>query len=158
MTGLTNETDTKKRRSARSGHSQRASAKPTAEADKATTKKERGMEQVSDSDRASNRGTNARKVADPRRRRTKQRGKKNSQTRCLREGHSKSAGSPSAPRETPGRGLSLTRRRRIPAQKTGGRGEQEDLEADPRSGEHKGENLEPPKTRSFSEDHPERRR
>ena len=39
---------------ARSGHSQRATAKPTAEADKATTKKERGMERVSDSDRASN--------------------------------------------------------------------------------------------------------
>ena len=74
-TGSTNETDAKKRRRARSGHSQRASAKPTAEADKATTKKERGMERVSDSDRASNRGTNARKVTDPRRGRTKQRGK-----------------------------------------------------------------------------------
>ena len=55
-----NETDAKKRRRARSGHSQRASAKPTAEADKATTKKERGMEWVSDSDMASNWGTNAR--------------------------------------------------------------------------------------------------
>ena len=57
----TNETDAKKRRRARSGHSQRASAKPTAEADKATTKKEQGMEWVSDSDKAaSNWGTNAR--------------------------------------------------------------------------------------------------
>ena len=70
-----NKTDAKKRLRARSGHSQRVSAKPTAEADKATTKKERGMERESDSDRASNRGTNARKVTDPWRGRTKQRGK-----------------------------------------------------------------------------------
>ena len=74
-TGSINDTDTKKRLRARSGHSQRASAKLTAEADKATTKKEWGMERVSDSDRASNWGTNARKVTDPRRGRTKQRGK-----------------------------------------------------------------------------------
>ena len=47
-TGSINETDAKKRLRARSGQSQRASAKPTAEADKATTKKERGMEWVSD--------------------------------------------------------------------------------------------------------------
>ena len=40
-TGSINDTDAKKRLRARSGHSQRASAKPTAEADKATTKKER---------------------------------------------------------------------------------------------------------------------
>ena len=74
-TGSINDTDAKKRLRARSRHSQRASAKPTAEADKATTKKKRGMERVSDSDRASNGGTNARKVTDPRRGRTKQRGK-----------------------------------------------------------------------------------
>ena len=74
-TGTINETDAKKRLRACSGHSQRASAKPTAEADKATTQKERGMEQESDSDRASNWGTNARKVTDPGRGRTKQRGK-----------------------------------------------------------------------------------
>ena len=74
-TGSINETDAKKWRRARSGHSQRASAKPAAEVDKATTKKERGMEWVSDSDRASNWGTNARKVTDPWRGRTKQRGK-----------------------------------------------------------------------------------
>ena len=43
-TGLSNETDAKKRLRARSGHSQRVSAKLTAEADKASTKKERGME------------------------------------------------------------------------------------------------------------------
>ena len=70
-----NETDTKKRLRARSGHSQRASTKSTAEAHKATTKKERGMEWVSDSDRASNWGTHARKVTDPWMGRTKQRGK-----------------------------------------------------------------------------------
>ena len=117
VTGLTNETDAKKRRRARSGHSQRASAKPTAEADKATTKKERGMEWVSDSDRASNRGTNARKEADPWRGRTKQR-EKLSQTRCLSEDHRKRTGSPRAPRESSGRGQSLTRRRSLQAQKT----------------------------------------
>ena len=43
-TGANKETDANKRRRARSGHSQRASAKPTAEAYKATTKKERGKE------------------------------------------------------------------------------------------------------------------
>ena len=82
------------------------------------------MEWVSDSDRATNWGTNARKVADPRRGRTKQRGKDQaereelSQTRCRREGHSKSAGSPKAPRESSGRGRSLTRRISLQAQKT----------------------------------------
>ena len=44
MPGANKETDANKRRRARSGHGQRASAKPTAEADKATTKKERGKE------------------------------------------------------------------------------------------------------------------
>ena len=39
---------------------------------------------------------------------------------------------------------------------TGGRAEQVDLEADLRPGEHNGENKEPPKTCSFSEDHPVR--
>ena len=41
-----------------------------------------------------------------------------SPTRCLREGHSKRSGSPRAPRESSGRGLSLTRRRSPQAQKT----------------------------------------
>ena len=41
-TGANNETDANKRRRVRSGYSQRASAKPAAEAYKATTKKERG--------------------------------------------------------------------------------------------------------------------
>ena len=49
-----NETDAKKKwLRARSGHSQKATAKPTAGANKATTKKERGMERVSDSNKAS---------------------------------------------------------------------------------------------------------
>ena len=39
-TGANNETDANKRRRALAGHSQRASAKPTAEVYKATTKKE----------------------------------------------------------------------------------------------------------------------
>ena len=41
-----------------------------------------------------------------------------SQTRCLSEGHSKRAGSPRPPRESSGRGRSLTQRRCLQAQKT----------------------------------------
>ena len=82
------------------------------------------------------------------------------QTRSRREDHSKHTGSHRSPRETSGR--SLTRRRRLQAQKnnllTRGRAEQVDLEADLRPGEHNGENQEPPKTRSSSEDHPVRGR
>ena len=80
-----------------------------------------------------------------------------SPTRSRREDHSKCTGSHRAPRESSGRGRSLTRRRRLQAQKnnllTGGRAEQVDLEADLRPGEHNGENQEPPTTRSYSEDH-----
>ena len=54
QTGSTNETEAKKRRRARSRHSKRATARPAAQADKDSTKKERGMEWVSDSDGASN--------------------------------------------------------------------------------------------------------
>ena len=64
-TGSTNETDAKKRRRARSGHSKRAAARPSAKADKDSTKKERGVEWVSDSDGAPNRGTHARHGSDP---------------------------------------------------------------------------------------------
>ena len=77
------------------------------------------------------------------------------------EDHSKRTGSHRAPRESSGRGRSLTRRRRLQAQNnllTGGRAEKVDLEADRRPGEHNGENQEPPTTRSFSEDHPVRGR
>ena len=52
-TGSTNETDAKKRRRARAGHSKRASARPSAKSDKDSTKEERGMQLVSDSDEAS---------------------------------------------------------------------------------------------------------
>ena len=41
-----------------------------------------------------------------------------SQTRCRSEGHSKHASSPRAPRESSGKGRSLTRRRSLQAQKT----------------------------------------
>ena len=77
------------------------------------------------------------------------------------EDHSKRTGSHRAPRESSGRGRSLTRRRRLQAQNnllTGGRAEKVDLEADLRPGEHNGENQEPPTTRSFSDDHPVRGR
>ena len=75
------------------------------------------------------------------------------------EDRSKRTGSHRAPRESSGRGRSLTRRRRLQAQNnllTGGRAEKVDLEADLRPGEHNGENQEPPTTLSFSEDHPVR--
>ena len=55
----------KKTRRARSRHSKRASARPSAKADKDSTKKERRMERVSDSYWVSNRGTYARQVSDP---------------------------------------------------------------------------------------------
>ena len=92
--GANKETDANKRRTARSGHSQRASAKPTAEAYKATTKKERGKEWVSDSDRASQRGTNARKSDRHRKRKDQKEREELSLTRSLREG---TASTPAAP-------------------------------------------------------------
>ena len=58
---------------ARSGYSKRAAARPSAKAEKDSTKKERGMEWVSDSDWASNRGTYARQVSDPGKGRTLER-------------------------------------------------------------------------------------
>ena len=63
----------RKRRRARSVHSKRASARPSAKADKDSTKKERGMVRVSDSYWASNRGTYARQVSDPGKGRTLER-------------------------------------------------------------------------------------
>ena len=76
-------------------------------------------------------------------------------TRCLREGNSKRTGSPRAPREP-----KPHPKEKSPSLKdnllTGGRAGQVDLEADLRSGEHNGENQEPPKTRSLREEHPER--
>ena len=93
-TGANHETDAKKRRRVRPGQSQRASAKPTAEADKATTKKERGKECVSDSDMASNRGTNERKRDRPQKGKDQAEREEPSLTRSLREGNSKRTGSP----------------------------------------------------------------
>ena len=83
-----------------------------------------------------------------------------SPTRSRREDDSKRTSSHRVPRESSGRGRSLTRRRRRQAQKTTCRqeAEQVDLEADPRPGEHNGENQEPPTTLSYSEDHPARGR
>ena len=50
QTGSTNENRVKERWRARAGHSKRASSRPSAKSDKDSTKKERGMEGVSDSD------------------------------------------------------------------------------------------------------------
>ena len=132
-----------KRLRARSGHSQRATAKPTAGADKATTKKERGMERASDSNKASKWGTSARKVTDPGRGRTKERG--NNPRRLAAPWRTKASGpavtwcqdnwqveteaSPEGEGSKPKNNLL-----------TGGRAEKVDLEADQQPGEHKGEN------------------
>ena len=84
-----------------------------------------------------------------------------SPTHSHREDHSKRTGSHRSPRESSGRGRSLTRRRRPKPKKQPADRRQSragDLEADLRPGEHNGENQEPPKTRSFSDDHPVRGR
>ena len=121
------------------------------------------MERVSDSDRASNRGTNARKVTDPRRGRTKQRGKN---PRRLAAAGRSTASAPAAPGCQENRQAEaeaspegeVSKPKTQPADRRQSRAEQVDLEADLRPGEHNGENQEPPKTHSFSEDHPERGR
>ena len=123
----------RKRLRARSGHSQRATAKPTAGVDKATTKKgardgkrkrlrqglqvrnkrEKGDRHLKGKDQAEREGP--------------------SQTRSRMEDHSQRTGSHRALRELSGRGRSLTQRRRVQAQNnllTGGRAKKVDLEAD----------------------------
>ena len=125
VTGSINDTDAKKRLRARSGHSQRASAKPTAEADKATTKKERGMESERLRQGLQLRSKRERGDRPPKGKDQAER-EELSPTRCRREDHSKCSGSPRAPRELSGRGRSLTRRRRLQAQKTTCRQEAEE--------------------------------
>ena len=63
---------------------------------------------MSDSDRASNRGTNARKSDRPRKGKDQAEREELSLTRSNREGNSKRTGSPRAPGEPTGRGGSLT--------------------------------------------------
>ena len=60
---------------------------------------------MSDSDRASNRGTNARKRDRPRKGKDQAEREELSLTRSLREGNSKRTGSPRAPGEPTGRGV-----------------------------------------------------
>ena len=110
VTGSTNETDAKKRRRAHSGHSKRASARPSAKADKDSTKKERGMEWVSDSDWASNRGTYARQVSDPGKRRTLERAQNSQRLVASVRTTSKCAGSYRARREASDRGSKPNRK------------------------------------------------
>ena len=159
--GTINETDAKKRLRARSGHSQRASAKTTAEADEATAKKERGMERESDSDRASNRGTNARKVTDPEKEGPSREGRTLADSQP-QGGSQQAHRQPQVAKRTVRQRPKPHPKEKAPSPKnnllTGGRAEQVDLEADLRPGEHNGETQEPPKTRSFSEDQPVRGR
>ena len=109
-TGSTNETDAKKRWRACSGHSKRASARPSAKANKDTTKKERGMEWVSDSNWVSNRGTNARQVSDPGKGRTLERAQNSRRLAAAVRTTSKRAGSYRARREASDRGSKPTRK------------------------------------------------
>ena len=117
---------------------------------------------MSDSDRASNRGTNARKEADPRRGRTKQRGKN---SRRLAASMRVTVSAPAAPGRQENRQAEaeaspqgeVSKPKRQPADRRHVQSRWT-WKADPRSGEHHGEVQEPPKTRSFSEDHPEIRR
>ena len=103
-TGSTNETDAKKRRRVRSGHSKRALARPSAKADKDSTKKERGMEWVSDSNWSPNRGTYARQVSDPGKGRTLERAQNSQRLADAVRTTSKHAGSYRARREASDRG------------------------------------------------------
>ena len=102
-------------------------------------------------------------MTDPRRGRTKQKGK-NSRRHAVAGRTTASA--PAAPGRQENRQAEakaspegeVSKPKRQPADRRQSRAEQVDLEADLRSGEHNGENQEPPKTRSFSEVHPERGR
>ena len=106
----------KERLRARTGQNQRASAKPTTEADKATTKKERGMER--ERLRQGLQLRNKREKGDrPLKGKDQAERKELSPTRSRREDHSKRTGSHRSPREPSGRGQSLTRRKRLQAQK-----------------------------------------
>ena len=114
-TGANNETDAKKRWRARSGHSQRVSAKPTAEAYKATTKKEPG-EGMSERLRHGLQQRNKRK----KKLQTPEGEKPSREGRTLADsqpqgGNSKRTGSPRVPGEPTVRGGSHTRRRRLQA-------------------------------------------
>ena len=95
----------RKRQRAHSGHSKRAAARPSAKADKDSTKKERGMEWASDSYRASNRGTYARQVSEPRKgKNTGERAQNSQRLAATVRTTSKRAGSYRARREASDRG------------------------------------------------------
>ena len=109
-TGSTNETNAKKRQRARSEHSKRASARPSAKADKDSTKKKRGIEWVRDSNWAPNRGTYARQVSDPGKGRTLERAQNSQRLAAAVRTTSKRAGSYWARREASDRGSKPNRK------------------------------------------------
>ena len=114
------------------------------------------MEWVSDSDRAPNRGTKRERGVGPPKGKNQGERQELSQTHSRSEGHSKRAGSRRAPRQSPGRGRSPTRRREHQAQKTtcgqqevqGGQGSvptgRVDQRRDPRTPEDPQPHLGPP--------------
>ena len=112
---------------------------------------------MSDSDRASNRGTNARKGDRPRK------GKDQAEREELsltQGGQQQAHRQPQGARRTDRKRPKPHPKEKSPSRKdnllTGGRAGQVDPEADLRSGEHNGENQEHPKTHSLREAHPER--
>ena len=114
---------------------------------------------MSDSDRASNRGTNARKRDRPRKGKDQAEREELSLTHSLMEGKQQVHRQPQGARRTDRKRRKPYPKEKSPSLKnnlpTGGRTGQVNLEADLRSGEHNGENQESPKTRSHREVHPE---
>ena len=146
--GSINETDAKKRRRTRSGHSQSVS--------KAHRTSGHGHHQEGARDGMSERlrqGLQLRNKREigvgPLKGKDQLERLELSQTRGRSEGHSKRAGSPREPRESSGTKDNLL---------TGGSAEQTALESYLRPWKNHGKIQEHPKTRSHSEDHQERRR
>ena len=114
---------------------------------------------MSDSDRASDRGTNARKSDRPRKGKDQAEREELSPTRSLMEGKQQVHRQPQGARRTDRKRRKPHPKEKTPSLKdnlpTGGRTGQVNLEADRRSGEHNGENQKSPKTCSHREVHPE---
>ena len=114
---------------------------------------------MSDSDRASNRGTNARKSDRPQKGKDQAEREELSLTRSLMEGKQQAHRQPQGARRTDRKRRKPHPKEKTPSPKdnlpTGGRTGQVNLEADRRTGEHNGENQKSPKPHSHREVHPE---
>ena len=107
---------------------------------------------MSNSYRASNRGTNARKSDRPRKGKDQAEREELSLTRSLMEGKQQAHWQPQGARRTDRKRRKSHPKEKTPSLKdnlpTGGRTRQVNLEVDRRTGEHNGENQESPKIRS----------